>query len=62
MERSARKWYQMVVQRREKHILENILRQYHCLSAHLQFVIMNFKVRQVMYLGVFLPKTPNLQM
>ena len=26
---------------REKHILENILRQYHYLSAHLQFVIMN---------------------
>ena len=47
---------------REKHILENILRQYHCLSAHLKFVIMNFKVRQVTYLGIFLPKTPNLQM
>lgn len=40
LQESGMKW---LSRGREEYVLENILRQYHILSAHLQFVIMNLK-------------------
>ena len=61
METSARKWYEMVVQgkgRIRTREYPQAVPHPKCPSAICHH---EFKVRQVIYLGVFLPQTPNLQ-